>query len=68
MKEGRVKCDACGRIVPRSKSVPIYKKRFGVITKVYYCISCAKHRRIPIEETRRRAKQFGIRQRKRKKV
>jgi len=68
MKESRVKCDYCGKIIPRSKAVPMYRKVFGEIRKVYLCISCAKHRRIPIEETRRRAKQFGVRQRRRVRV
>jgi len=67
MKESRVKCDACGKIVPKSKSVPMYKKRFGVLTKVYYCISCAKHRRIPVQRARREAKEFGLRRRRRRK-
>lgn len=51
-----VTCDACGRQVPRDKAVE-YVKGPGVerdsaetviITpkKVYYCISCAKHRKI----------------------
>ncbi len=54
MKETRVKCDACGRIVPRHKAVPIYKNVFGTWRKVYLCISCAKHRRIPIQQTRQK--------------
>ncbi len=54
-----VTCESCGRAVPRDKAV-IYEKaisfntelktandvRFFERRKVYYCISCAKHRGI----------------------
>ncbi len=57
--ESQVVCDSCGRRVPRSKGIS-YEKiiRFGTEPssmsnvrfmskrKVYYCISCAKHRGI----------------------
>ncbi len=67
MKETRVKCDSCGRIVPRSKTVPIYRKKFGTITKVYLCIGCAKHRGIKFHEARERAKRgFTPRRRNRR--
>ncbi len=61
--ETRVKCDYCGRIVPRSKAVPIYKWVFGERRKVYICISCAKHRRIPIKETRQRSLKLDMKTR-----
>ena len=57
-RERLVKCDACGRLVPRDKAVE-YIKGIGFdlgeqedvvldvgFKKVYYCISCAKHRKI----------------------
>jgi ribosomal protein S26 len=57
--ESQVVCDSCGRRVPRSKGI-VYEKmvkygtepnslsnvRFMTKRKVYYCISCAKHRGI----------------------
>jgi ribosomal protein S26 len=58
-KEPLVTCDNCGRKIPRSKAVVDEKViRFDTEThsegdvrflekrKVYYCISCAKHRGI----------------------
>lgn len=59
-KEQSVSCDSCGRSVPRSKAVAFQKAisfgtelrdpatdvRFFERRKVYYCISCAKHRGI----------------------
>ncbi len=59
-KEQSVTCDSCGRSVPRSKAVAFQKAisfgtelrnpendvRFFERRKVYYCISCAKHRGI----------------------
>ena len=57
--EGLVTCDNCGRKVPRSKGVSYEKRisfgtelhnsndiRFLTSRKIYYCISCAKHRGI----------------------
>lgn len=58
-KETSVTCDSCGRKVPRNKGVSFEKVisfstdthtpadvRFFERRKVYYCISCAKHRGI----------------------
>ena len=58
-KEISVTCDSCGRKVPRNKAVAFNKSisfstdlhtnddiRFREMRKVYYCISCAKHRGI----------------------
>ena len=58
-KEPPVTCDSCGRKMPRSKGVSYEKSirfgtepnsqdnvRFMTTRKVYYCISCAKHRGI----------------------
>lgn len=58
-KETSVTCDSCGRKVPRNKAVDFEKAisfstdmhnandvRFFEKRKVYYCISCAKHRGI----------------------
>ncbi|MDE1855209.1 MAG: hypothetical protein KGH57_02735 [Candidatus Micrarchaeota archaeon] len=58
-KETAVTCDSCGRKVPRNKAVAFEKAisfstdlhnvndvRFFERRKVYYCISCAKHRGI----------------------
>lgn len=58
-KEPLVTCDSCGRKMPRNKGVTFEKViRFGgdpstqisakfmSTRKVYYCISCAKHRGI----------------------
>lgn len=57
-REQLVRCDNCGRNVPRNKAVSDEKRiRFGTdlregdvkfftTRKVYYCISCAKHKGI----------------------
>ncbi len=58
-KEPLVTCDNCGRKMPRNKAVSYEKMiRFGTdpsdknnvrfmsSRKIYYCISCAKHRGI----------------------
>jgi ribosomal protein S26 len=58
-KETLVICDSCGRKVPRNKAVSFDKSvsfntelktgndvRYFGKRKVYYCISCAKHRKI----------------------
>ncbi|MGB9634847.1 MAG: hypothetical protein ACP5H8_01215 [Candidatus Micrarchaeia archaeon] len=52
-------CASCGRSVPRSKAVQDFRRvrystelrsaddvTFTDMRKVYYCISCAKHRKI----------------------
>jgi ribosomal protein S26 len=57
MKERQIKCDSCGRTMPRYKSAPIFKKQFGEMRKVYLCIACAKHRGIKVHEAKRRVKQ-----------
>ncbi len=58
-REIAVTCDSCGRKVPRNKAV-VYEKavrfstdmhtandvKFFARKKIYYCISCAKHRGI----------------------
>ena len=58
-REISVTCDSCGRKVPRNKAVVFNKAisfstdlhtgndiRFMERRKIYYCISCAKHRGI----------------------
>jgi ribosomal protein S26 len=58
-KEISVVCDSCGRKMPRNKAVAYEKGvsfstelhnandvRFFEKKKVYYCVSCAKHRHI----------------------
>ena len=58
-KEPLVNCDNCGRTIPRNKAVVDEKTvrygtdlhtgndvRFMTKRKVYYCISCAKHKGI----------------------
>jgi ribosomal protein S26 len=57
-REPLVRCEACGRRVPRDKTVDIIKgSRYDIgdqkdviidtsIRRVYYCISCGKHRHI----------------------
>ncbi len=58
-REGLVTCDNCGRKSPRNKAVSYEKNisfgtdphsgnvvRFRETRKVYYCISCAKHKGI----------------------
>lgn len=66
-KETLVVCESCGRKIPRNKAV-VYEKgislntgmegtkdiRFFEKRKVYYCISCAKHRGI-FEKKKREA-------------
>ncbi len=60
-------CESCGRKVPRNKAVNFEKSvhfntelktandvRFFERMKVYYCISCAKHRGI-FEKKKRQA-------------
>ena len=56
--ESLVRCDNCGRTVPRNKAVMDERTirygidmnnrdtRFMTTRKVYYCISCAKHKGI----------------------
>ena len=66
-KETIVICESCGRKVPRNKAVAYEKAvrfstelknandvRFFEKMKVYYCISCAKHRGI-FEKKKREA-------------
>lgn len=58
-REPPVRCDNCGRNIPRNKAVMDERRiRFGTdlreandvkfmaTRKVYYCISCAKHKGI----------------------
>jgi ribosomal protein S26 len=66
-KETIVICESCGRKIPRNKAVAFEKAvrfntelknandvRFFEKMKVYYCISCAKHRGI-FEQKKRQA-------------
>ncbi|MCL4373842.1 MAG: hypothetical protein M1360_03100 [Candidatus Marsarchaeota archaeon] len=66
-REPLVRCESCGRTVPRNKAVVFEKAitfntelktandvRFFEKRKVYYCISCAKHRGI-FEKLKRQA-------------
>jgi ribosomal protein S26 len=66
-KETLVRCESCGRNVPRNKGVMFEKAisfntgmqntndvRFFERRKVWYCISCAKHRGI-FEKKKRQA-------------
>jgi ribosomal protein S26 len=66
-KETIVICESCGRKVPRNKAIVFEKAisfstdlkttndvRFFEKRKVYYCISCAKHRGI-FEKKKRQA-------------
>jgi ribosomal protein S26 len=66
-KDTLVICESCGRKVPRNKAVIFEKSisfstdlktandvRFFERRKVYYCISCAKHRGI-FEKKKRQA-------------
>ena len=66
-KETIVICESCGRKIPRNKAVAFEKAvrfntelknsndvRFFEKMKVYYCISCAKHRGI-FEKKKRQA-------------
>lgn len=57
MRETKIKCDSCGRTMPRYKSAPVFKRQFGEPRKVYLCIACAKHRGIGVHEAKRRVKQ-----------
>lgn len=58
-RESSVSCAACGRSVPRGKAVQDNRRvRYSTelrtadditytdMRKIYYCISCAKHRKI----------------------
>ena len=68
-KEPLVYCDACHRAVPRSKAVAWVKgMAFDLgeqkdvvldLTKkvVYYCISCAKHRKL-FDKLKKRRRRF----------
>ena len=65
----KVKCDNCGASVPRNKAVPTFRFKFGERRKTYLCISCAKHRKIPVQKARRQAREgrpFRRRQRARR--
>ncbi len=66
-KETIVICESCGRKVPRNKAIVFEKAisfstdlkttndvRFFEKRKIYYCISCAKHRGI-FEKKKRQA-------------
>ncbi len=65
-RDSLVRCDNCGRNVPRTKAVQDEKVirygtdpndkdiKFMTRRKVYYCISCAKHRGI-FEKKKERA-------------
>ncbi len=71
-REPPVHCDNCGRMVPRNKAVTEEKRinlgteanegniRFFTSRKVYYCISCAKHRGI-FEKKKRQAQRAAAR-------
>ncbi|NPA22167.1 MAG: hypothetical protein GXN92_01135 [Candidatus Micrarchaeota archaeon] len=68
-REPLVTCDACGRTIPRDKAVEYSK---GIVfdvdqkdivldltrKKVYYCISCAKHRKIFEKKKKRLRKRY----------
>ncbi|MHB1830493.1 MAG: hypothetical protein ACYCO0_03810 [Candidatus Micrarchaeaceae archaeon] len=68
-RETLLRCDNCGRNVPRNKAVMDEKvMRYGtdannkeiLLTtrrKVYYCISCAKHKGIFIKKAEQAARQ-----------
>ena len=58
-KDPLVTCSSCGRSTPRSKGVQDNRRvsystelrtnddvKYSEMRKVYYCISCAKHRKI----------------------
>lgn len=66
-RERLMTCESCGRSVPRSKAVEFEKRNFYTTDlrggnnvtamseyTVYYCISCAKHRKI-FEKKKRQA-------------
>ncbi len=72
-RETAITCDSCGRKVPRNKAVAYEKAisfstelhtandvRFFERRRVYYCISCAKHRGIfeKLKEQASRNKKF----------
>ncbi|MCL5419502.1 MAG: hypothetical protein M1354_01320 [Candidatus Marsarchaeota archaeon] len=71
-REPPVRCDNCGRTVPRNKAVSDDRVinlgtdaneggiRFLTRRKVYYCISCAKHRGI-FEKKKQQAIRFAAR-------
>ncbi len=72
-KETQVVCDSCGRKVPRNKGVAFEKAvsfntgtqsatdvRFFERRKVWYCISCAKHKGI-FEKKKRQAMEHSNR-------
>ncbi len=73
-KETIVICESCGRKVPRNKAVDFERNvsfntelktandvRFFERMKVYYCVSCAKHRGI-FEKKKRQAIERSKRQ------
>lgn len=76
-REPLVTCDNCGRSMPRNKAVAYEKTiRFGTDPnmggnnvrfmskrKIYYCISCAKHRGI-FEKKKEEAMRFSNSNRK----
>ncbi len=66
MRESRVKCDSCGRTAPRYKSAPVVRRVFGELRKVYYCISCAKHRGIKLQEAKEKVRRGPPRRRARR--
>ncbi len=71
-REPPVTCDNCGRKVPRNKAVMDERVinlsteanegniRFVTRRKVYYCISCAKHRGV-FEKKKAAAARFAAR-------
>ncbi|MDE1851777.1 MAG: hypothetical protein KGH69_03765 [Candidatus Micrarchaeota archaeon] len=73
-REPPVTCSSCGRTVPRNKAVVDEKAiRFSTeqkeaevsyfsTRKVYYCISCAKHRGIFQKKAERAARMAARRQ------
>ena len=64
MRDSRIVCDSCGRTTPRSKAAPVNKRVFGTMRKVYFCISCAKHRGIGVHDAKNRVKR-GFQRRRR---
>jgi len=72
-KETIVTCESCGRKIPRNKAIVDEKKisfntetrtasdvRFFETRKVYYCISCAKHRGIFEKKKREAMRDKGL--------
>ncbi len=53
-RTSRTKCSSCGRVMPRTKLVPSYRKVFGDVRKQYLCIVCAKRRGIPVQKSRQK--------------